>query len=558
VSSFGLTSDSNFFTVNTGAGLVFKVRRVDNGSSTQSVGDLASIVYNGVEYQDQTRGTQINSGFDYLYNGVSAVTVDAVVVNTNYIKVTVRAGNLTHYYMVQNGSPNIYMGTYFSTEPDILNLVRFIVRVPISVLPNGPAPSNLRGNTGAIESSDVFGMSNGETRSKHYSNMRLKDWTQIGATSGSVGVWVVRDNNEGGSGGPFFRCLLNQATDTNQEITYIVNYGEGQTEAFRPNVLNTYTMVFNNGATPGPLDTSWFANMGLTGFIPSTGRGGVTGVGINGRVANYTYTVGFSNSTAQYWATASASDGSFNLTGMIPGVYTMKVYKNELAVDTRSVTVTAGGTASVSAITIGNDAIGTGKWHLTSGDPSVTPALFRIGDWDGSPQEFINGSKLTTMHPSDSRMSSWYPSNYVVGTSQPSTGFPAYQWKGTPTVPNAPITVKFDLTAAQISSASRYVLRMGVTAGQSGARPQIKVNNWTSGFVGSNSSDVYPPAQPTTRMMTVGTYRGVNVTYDFTIPYTQLVAGTNTLQISVVSGSSSTSTWLSPGYSIDAVDLIKI
>src|SRR3569832_1595399 len=94
--AFGLTSDANFYTVDTGAGLVFKVRRTDNGSSTQSPGDLASLVYSGVEYQDQSRGSQINSGFDFLYTGISAVTVNASTVGADYIKVTVLAGDLTH------------------------------------------------------------------------------------------------------------------------------------------------------------------------------------------------------------------------------------------------------------------------------------------------------------------------------------------------------------------------------------------------------------------------------------------------------------------------------
>jgi hypothetical protein len=103
-SSFGLTQDANFFTIDTGSGLVFKVRRLDNGVSTQSAGDIASMMYNGVQYQDQARGTQVNSGFDFLYTGVSAVTVDAETVGTDYIKVTVKGGNLTHYYMAKRGA----------------------------------------------------------------------------------------------------------------------------------------------------------------------------------------------------------------------------------------------------------------------------------------------------------------------------------------------------------------------------------------------------------------------------------------------------------------------
>src|SRR6187431_1319849 len=65
--AFGLTTATDSYTVDTGAGLVFKVRRTDNGVSTQSAGDLMSLVYNGVEYQNQTKGSHINSGFDFLY-----------------------------------------------------------------------------------------------------------------------------------------------------------------------------------------------------------------------------------------------------------------------------------------------------------------------------------------------------------------------------------------------------------------------------------------------------------------------------------------------------------
>ena len=106
-SSFGLTQDTDYYTLDTGAGLVIKIRRTDNGVSTQSAGDIASMIYNGVQYQDQSRGSQLNSGFDYLYTGVSAVNVSATTVGTDAIKVTVTAGNLTHYYMVKSGVNNV-------------------------------------------------------------------------------------------------------------------------------------------------------------------------------------------------------------------------------------------------------------------------------------------------------------------------------------------------------------------------------------------------------------------------------------------------------------------
>ena len=592
-SSFGLTSDATYYTIDTGGGLVFKIRRTDNGSSTQSAGDIASMIYNGVQYQDQSRGTQVNSGFDFLYTGVSAVTVNAESVGTDYIKVTVTGGNLTHYYMAKRGDPKIYMGTYFTTEPSTLGLTRFIVRVPIAALPSGtPAgtpgglvdgswPDDLRGTNGAIESGDIFGITSGpftgQTRSKHYSNMRLKDWSYIGGTGPGVGLWVVRDNQEGGSGGPFYRSLLNQITSTNNEITYIVNYGEGQTEGFRMNRLNSYTLAFTDGSAPAAVDTSWFSDMGLLGYVGPASRGGVYVPSIAGRTGNFDYTVGFANSTAQYWADAASNDGHASSDGMIPGDYTMTVYKNELAVATSQVTVTAGTTNIIPAVTVGADPLTNaddprGKWHLAKGDPSITPALFRIGEWDGTPREFLNGDKITVMHPQDVRMSPWFATSipthpYLVGTSTAATDMPAYQWKGlatgagvcstNPNAQNPPITVQFNLKASQISAASTYKVRIGVTTAQAGGRPSINVNTWSSGYVGSQSGDAFPPGQPSTRTMTVGTYRARNITYDYTVPSTALVVGANTMKVNVVSGSCSTSSWLTPAYVFDAIDLIK-
>lgn len=555
------------YQVDTGGGLVFKVMAYDNGSSTQSKGDLSSILYNGVQYADASRGSQLNSGFDFLYSNVSAVDVQAQMISSTgvatpastanggvvsggaYVKITVtvfsaNGGVLKHYYMARSGEPRIYMGTYFTEEPDTLNLVRFIVRVPIAALSQGgPAgtpggvdssgnwPQDLRSTDTTVEASDVFGISGtGQTRSKHYSNMRLKDWQYFGGrnSAGTVGLWFYRDNNEGNSGGPFYRSLLNQITSTNNELTYIVNYGEGQTEAFRLGVLNSYTLMFTGGSAPPAPDTSWFSVMGLDGYVAPAGRGAVAGVGLSGTDGNFTYTVGFSNATAQYWTTANlANSGYFKATGMRPGTYTLTVYKNELAVYTGSVNVTAGGTTLLNTIAI-------------NADPASTAALWRIGNWDGTPTEFLNGSRLTTMHPTDSRMSNWVPSTFVVGTSTAAAGFPAYQWKD---VNNARV-ITFTLTSAQVKN---LTLRIGTTEDFNGARPQVTVNGWTSAV----------PTAPAkgSRNMTVGTYRGVNRLYSYAIPASALVAGTNTLTINVVSGTSGTA-YLSPGFSYDAVDLI--
>ncbi|MEO7497135.1 MAG: rhamnogalacturonan lyase B N-terminal domain-containing protein [Massilia sp.] len=603
----GVANQPTFYTIDTDAGLVFKIRAYDNNVSTQSAGDISSLRYNGVEYSDQTRGTQLNSGADFLYTGVSAVGVSAeavdangvstpasaanngVVVGSDFIKITLTsnggaAGALTHYYIVKKGDPRIYMGTYFTGEPNTLGLVRYIVRVPIGVLPNGTAsgtpggafpngtwPDDLRGTTGAIESGDVFGFSSGpytgETRSKHYSNQRLKDWTYIGGTGPNIGLWIVRDNNEGNSGGPFYRSLLNQITSTTNEITYIVNYGEGQTEGFRFNRLNSYTLAFTDGTAPAPVDTAFFSKLNLLGYVPASGRGSVFVPAIYGRNALYPYTVTLSNSNAQFWGDAASSDGQTTINGVLAGDYTMTVYKNELAVATAPVTVNPGTTNIVPAVTIGADPLinsddPRGKWHIAKGDPSFTPALFRIGEWDGTPRELLNGDKLTVMHPQDVRMSNWLATAtatnpYIVGSSKAALQMPAYQWKGVNGASPGPVTINFTLKASQISAASTYKFRIGITTAQAGGRPQISVNAWNSGFVGSQTGDVFPPGQPSTRTMTVGTYRARNITYDYTIPASALVAGVNTLKIGVVSGSSSTSFWLTPAVAFDAMDLIK-
>lgn len=560
------------YVVDTDAGLIFKVRAYDNGGSTTSAGDISSLVYKGLEYADPVRGTQLNSGADYLYTGVGAVQVTAEAVDANghvtpaattnngvvngshYFKITLRSvsskgGVLTHYYLVKRGEANIYMGTHFTEQPDVHGLVRFIARVPVARLPNGgPAglpggldpsgqwPEDLRGTNLTIEASDVFGFAAGhakagQTRSKHYANARLKDWNYFGGTGPGVGMWFYRGNQEGGSSGPFYRSLLQQITGTHNELTYIVNYGEAQTEPFRLGVLNDYTLMFTDGGLPAAKpDSSWFRVMNLLGYVPPEGRGGVTIAGLAGRVPGYAYTYGFANAQAQYWVDANAVDGHAFINGMLPGDYTMTVYKGELGVQTLPVTVTANTSYALNTVAI-------------TADPSSTAALWRIGDWDGTPNEFLNGDKLSWMHPIDGRMASWNVAPFVVGQSSPATAWPAYQWKDV----NDGLQIRFVLRRGQNLQALR--LRVGVTADFNSARPRVQVNSWLSGI------PVAPPK--TTRNLTVGTYRGFNRLYTFDIPASQLVVGTNTVTINAVSGTAG-ARFLSPALSFDAIDLVPL
>ncbi|SEK25880.1 rhamnogalacturonan endolyase [Roseateles sp. YR242] len=579
MAAFSLTTrwDSNDATkvqyeVDTNAGLVVKFRAYDNGVSTQSAGDISSLVYNGVQYQNQTKGSQLNSGADGLFSNVSAVSVSAEVISSTgaatpastaqngvltggaFIKITVTSnsangGVLKHYYLLKSGESRVYLATWFSEEPDVLGLVRYIVRVPITALPNGPDagvpggrasngtwPQDLRGTDTTVESSDVFGFSSsstyaGQTRSKHYANQRLKDWTYFGGrnSAGTVGLWFYRDSHEGGSGGPFYRSLLNQITSTDNELTYIVNYGEAQTESFRLGVLNSYTLIFNDGTAPTAPDTSWFSLVGLQGYVAASGRGGVAGVGLSGTDSQFVYTVGLANAQAQYWATANlANNGFFKASGVLPGTYTLTVYKNELAVYTGTATVTAGSTTSLNTIAI-------------SGDPEAASAVWRIGQWDGTPTDLRNGDKLTTTHPSDVRLSSWAPGTFTVGNSA-NTDFPAYFWRDI----NSGQVVQFTLTSAQIKDTT---VRIGITTARANGRPAISVNSWTSANPAAST-------QPSTRTLTVGTYRGNNTTYSFAVPASALVVGTNTLTINAIGGGSATG-YLSPSFSVDAVDFLQ-
>ena len=521
--AFGLTTTTDLYTVDTGGGLVFSIRRTDPANNTQAMGDISSLKFNGVEYQDQTRGSQIGVG-------LGGGTVTATVYGTSYIKIAVTGtdGGVTHYYMAKSGDPTVYMATYFTSEPSLGN-VRFIARTFFSLLPNGPTPSNLNGNTGAIESSDIFGLANGQTRSKHYSNHRQMDWTTTGASGSGVGVWMVKGNSEGMSGGPFYRSLINQGdgTGSDQEIYEMINYGEAQTEAYRTSILNTYSLVFTTGGAPSVPDLSWQSNLGLIGYVASTGRGNVVGVGISGRDTAYQYVVGFANSKAQYWCTATSS-GSYSCYGMIPGTYTQTIYKGELAVWTGSVTVTAGQSTSLHTITI-------------TADPNSTATIWRIGNWDGTPNEFLNGTLLTTMHPSDVRMSHWGPVTYTVGSS--STGsFPAAQFRGT----NSPSTIKFTLTSTQAAAA--HTLKIGITCAYNNGRPQVTINGHTLSNPGAST-------QPGTRSLTIGSYRENNTTFSWSVPAADFVAGQNTLTITPISGNADLGPWLSASFGYDCVEL---
>ena len=291
------------------------------------------------------------------------------------------------------------------------------------------------------------------------------------------------------------------------------------------------------GGAPSPalphdrIDPSWVDSLGLAGWVGRSGRGRITGVGITGRDSAYAYTVGFANSAAHYWASADPATGRFLSPYMLPGTYTLTVYKEELAVHTASVTVTAGKTTSLHTMAI-------------TDDPSAKATIWRIGDWSGTPRGFKNASLMTTMHPSDARARPWTGGIHTVGSSHV-TDFPCYQWADI----NDGRKIRFKLTAQQL--ASGHTLNIGITTAFANGRPRITVNDWASALPA-------PAKEPTTRSLTVGSYRGTNHTYSYTVPASAWIKSADTYQeltIHIVSGSGG-SAYLSPGVSYDVVELL--
>ncbi|MEU0817091.1 rhamnogalacturonan lyase B N-terminal domain-containing protein [Streptomyces mirabilis] len=521
--SFGYTDDGSNYVVDTGANLVFKVSKTN--------GDLTSLVHRGTEYQGYGgKNSHVESGL-----GTSTVTIAQ---SGSTILVSVAYGTLKHYYAARSGENNVYLWT--NKADTSVSATRYIVRVKAGLFLNDEPDSYTYAPT-TIESADVFAKSDGQTRSKHYSKLRVIDYDYIGWTTGSVGLWIVRSNHEKASGGPFYRSLLRHQSADGGGLYEILYYGENQTESERFGLQGPYVIAFTDGGAPssslsaGNLTTSWADSLGISGYTAASGRGRVAGVGISGRDTAYAYTVGLANSAAQYWGSARASDGYFSIAGVLPGSYTLTVFKGELAVYSTSVTVTAGGTTTLNSIAI-----------PSSNDPSNASAIWRIGAWDGTPSGFKNADLMTYAHPSDVRAASW-TGNVVVGSGTETSAFPCYLWKDV----NSGIIVYFKLTAAQAAAA--HTLRIGVTTAYANGRPQIVVNDaWTSAVPS-------PPTQPSTRSLTVGSYRGNNYTFTYSVPASAWLTDTsayNTLKIYVANGSGSTS-FLSAGTSVDAVDLLN-
>ncbi|KAF8752281.1 Rhamnogalacturonan lyase B, N-terminal [Rhizoctonia solani] len=460
LAAFGVTKGSNYLDVDTGNKLIYRV------STTN--GDITSIKYDGKELQYSKKFTQIGSG-------LGSATVSSKISGTTAI-VTIETSTLTQYYIARSGQSALYIGTYTSAEPSVGEL-RFISRLQSSVFTSSPTPSNPR----------VHGIS-----------------------GSGVGAYMVIPGNayETSSGGPFFRDINNQnsqSDDGANEVYWYMNSNHAQTESYRTGFFGPYALVFTSGTAPSAnIDLSFFADLGLKGYVADSGRGTITG-SVSGIPSGFQAVVGLKNSNAQYWAKVSGT--SFSISGVKPGTYTATLFKKELEVATGSVTYQ---------------------------DHS-------LADWfaDGTPSGFLNADKIETMHPSDSRMGSWGSVTYTIGSSSPSS-FPMAQF----TDVNNPTTIKWTASSSQIGART---LRIRTTSSFASGRPTIKVNSWSSAT----------PAAPTkidSRGVTRGTWRGLNQLYEYAIPAGTLVAGSNTITITVASGSSGEK-FLSPNIVYDSIEL---
>ncbi|MCX4975538.1 rhamnogalacturonan lyase B N-terminal domain-containing protein [Streptomyces sp. NBC_00620] len=518
--TFGYTDDGSNYVITTGASLVLKV--------SKSTGDITSLAYKGKEYEGYGgRHSHVESGL-----GASTVTIK---LSGSTILVKVAHGSITQWIAARSGQNSVYLWT--DKADASFTATRFIVRLKAGVFPNEGPDSWIEASDSVIEAGDVFRRADGTTHSKHYSGKRVIDYDHIGFTTGSAALWLVRSNHEKASGGPFYRSLLRHSNDGGAALYEILHYNQAQTEPERYGLQGPYVLNFTDGGAPSSslfhanLDTSWVDGLGITGWVGRAGRGKVAGVGLKGMDAKYAYTVGFANSDAQYWAKAAAGTGAFSCKGMLPGTYTLTVFKGELAVHTRQVTVTAGGSTALNSLTIGSD-------------PSSAGTIWRLGDWDGTPGEFKNAELMTYAHPSDARAAKW-TGNVTIGGGGEAASFPAYIWKDV----NDGILLYFKLTAAQAAAA--HTLRVGVTDAYINGRPRVSVNDWVSAIPSA-------PTQPSTRSLTTGSYRGNNQTFVFNVPTSAWktdVSQYNVLKLNVVSGSTG-SAFLSPGTSFDCIDLL--
>ncbi|KAF7187601.1 putative rhamnogalacturonate lyase A [Pseudocercospora fuligena] len=498
--AFGLTDNDGSYVVDTGSANTL-VTTIDKASC-----DVTSIVYRGTELQGSGPGTHIGSG-------LGSATVTAQVIDDKYIKFTCATSTLTHYIVA------------ITAEPEVGEL-RYIARLSSSVLPSeypfGDV-STTAGSTETIEGSDVF-VVDGETRSKFYSSQRFIDDHVHCVYGDDVHACFVKPQYETSSGGPFFRDInSNNGGSEYTSLTFYMNSGHVQTEDRRMGLSGPYALTFSRSGIPklADFDFSFFGDLDIEGYVPESGRGYVSGTA-SGVEVDFQIVVHWYNADAQYWTYASSA-GAFTSPAMKPGTYTMKLYRTELEVASQSVKVSAGSTTTS---------------NIASALEGPSESIWTIGTCDGQPTGFRNAENQLRMHPYDSRMEGWAPGTFAVGTSA-NTDMPMALFKSV----NSPQTISFvsDSTAAA-------TLRIRTTLAFASGRPSVTIGSW--------SDSAAAPTKIDSRGVTRGAYRGYGEAYEFEIPEGTLVSGSNTLEISVISGSSGDE-FLSPNFILDCIELYR-
>jgi rhamnogalacturonan endolyase len=486
----------------TGTGLVFTV----NGTN----GNITSLKHNGAEL---TASGQAAGQFE---SGFSAAAVSSQTFSNGSVLVTVANSDIgvTMFYFARKSDNTIYIATNITKE---LNPgeARFITRLNSKLLTTSPVAARTANSTGTVEGSDVFSFANGNTASKFFSSQRTLVQKPFGASGGGHGVFILPGTHEMSSGGPFFRDIEVNDTGTAVNITHYLYSGHYQTEPLRLGLHGPYAMAVTDGAAPAARSLDFLAGF-IPGLLSNAQRGGVSGTA-GGTRNGASATVGLAGPNGQYWG--AVKSGQFVIGHIRPGTYTATLYAGELAVGaTKTVTVTAGATSTLAM----------------TGDVPAAGSLLQIGTFDGTPAGFKNADKIETEHPSDGRMSAW------TGTASSTATLPMAAFKSV----NSPAALTFPLSAVPSGGVQ---VRIGTTGSFAGGRPAVAIGGFTSPASASPA-----PVNLNSRGVTRGTWRGVNQTYTFTVPAGALKTGTNTLSISVLSGSSG-DTFLSPNFIFDAI-----
>ncbi|KAL4155189.1 hypothetical protein PRNP1_007302 [Phytophthora ramorum] len=515
--SFGYTSSGGSWVISSGGGLTV--------SMDQDTCDITSILWNDVELQYSAKNTHVNSG-------LGSVTSSIKNLDDSTIRIICKTTGLEQTYLFRPNENAIYMGTYHTTDLELAEL-RFLARLDRTALNNGMSAASEIDGMSAIESTDIYADDDGVTASKFYSGIAHIEDQVHGVTGDAGGVFFVMSDYayEASLGGPFFRDINNQCTTAN-ELTVYFNSDHTRTEDYRYGFHGPYALVFTDGTEPSTSDVGFdfFQDLGLTGFITEAKRGTLSGtIADDNAVLGSDIVVGFSNDQVQYWVSIDSNATTFTSPLMRGGRYNTTIYKKQLAVSSDSVLITAGSTKTQTLDV---------TYELESSP------IWRIGEWDGTPDGFLNAANIHTMHPSDSRLDTWVDSlTFAPGTDDDST-FPMAMFRAV----NDPITLSFTLTSGQAADAR--TLKIGLTLAQSSGRCSVTVNSdWTADVPAS----VAVSTRGVTRGVTLGNYK----LYEYTIPTSALLTGTNEIKLSIASGSTDPSEeWLSASVVFDALELV--